>query len=64
LNGGAIPGFLKALTMMEEGTKLEVIIPYELAYGSQGNQNPYTGEMSIEPFQTLIFELELVSIAK
>lgn len=64
LNGGAIPGFLKALSMMEEGSKIEVIIPYELAYGSQGNQNPYTGEMSIEPFQTLIFQLELVSIQK
>lgn len=64
LNGGAIPGFLEALSLMEVGSKAEVIIPYNLAYGEAGNQNPYTGEMSIEPFQTLIFELEIVEIKK
>ncbi len=64
LNGGAIPGFLEALSMMEVGSKAEVVIPYQLAYGESGNQNPYTGEMSIEPFQTLVFELEIVDIVK
>jgi FKBP-type peptidyl-prolyl cis-trans isomerase FklB len=64
LNGGAIPGFLEAISLMEVGSKAEVIIPYEIAYGKQGNQNPYTGEMTIEPYQTLIFELELVDIKK
>ena len=56
--------FLEALSMMEVGSKAEVVIPYQLAYGESGNQNPYTGEMSIEPFQTLVFELEIVDIVK
>jgi FKBP-type peptidyl-prolyl cis-trans isomerase FklB len=64
LNGGAIPGFLEAISMMELGSKAEVIIPYNLAYGKQGNQNPYTGEMTMEPYKTLTFELELVEIQK
>lgn len=64
MNSGAVKGFLEALSLMDVGSKAEVVIPYELAYGKQGMQNPYTGEMMMEPYQTLIFELELVSIKK
>jgi FKBP-type peptidyl-prolyl cis-trans isomerase FklB len=62
MNGGAVKGFLEALSMLDVGAKAEVVIPYELAYGKQGMQNPYSGEMMMEPYKTLIFELELVSI--
>lgn len=64
LNAGAIPGFLEALQMMDEGSEAEVIIPYQLAYGKEGNRNPYTGEMSMEPYQTLVFNLKLVGIKR
>ena len=64
MNGGAVKGFLEALSMMDVGSKAEVVIPYELAYGKQGMQNPYSGEMMMEPYKTLIFELELVGIKK
>lgn len=64
MNGGAVKGFLEALGMMEVGSKAEVILPYDLAYGKQGMQNPYSGEMMMEPYKTLIFEIELVSIKK
>jgi FKBP-type peptidyl-prolyl cis-trans isomerase FklB len=64
MNSGAVKGFLEALSMMDVGSKAEVIIPYDLAYGKQGMQNPYSGEMMMEPYQTLIFDLELVSIKK
>ena len=62
MNGGAVKGFLEALSMLDVGGKAEVVIPFELAYGKQGMQNPYSGEMMMEPYKTLIFELELVSI--
>jgi FKBP-type peptidyl-prolyl cis-trans isomerase FklB len=64
MNAGAIKGFLEALSMMEVGSEAEVIIPYQLAYGKEGNRNPYTGEMQMEPFQTLIFLITLDSIKK
>lgn len=52
-----IKGWTEALTMMPVGSKWELYIPQELAYG--------TREMgTIKPFSTLIFEVELVSIEK
>lgn len=64
LNSGSIPGFLEALKMMDEGSEAEVIVPYQLAYGKEGNRNPYTGEMSMQPYQTLVFNLKLVGIKR
>ena len=52
-----IPGWTEALTMMPVGSKWELFIPQELAYGASA-----TGQ--IKPFSTLIFEVELLSIEK
>ena len=52
-----ISGWTEALTMMPVGSKWELYIPQELAYGSRD-----MGE--IKPFSTLIFEVELLSIEK
>ena len=53
-----IKGWTEALTLMPEGSKWELYIPQELAYGSRA-----TGS-DIKPFSTLIFEVELVEIVK
>ena len=53
-----IKGWTEALTMMPVGSKWELYIPYDLAYGSRA-----TGA-DIKPFSTLIFEVELVGIGK
>ena len=53
-----IKGWTEALTMMPVGSKWELYIPQELAYGSRE-----TGGQ-IKPFSTLIFEVELLSIEK
>ena len=45
-----IKGWTEALTMMPVGSKWELYIPYDLAYGSRD-----TGS-HIKPFSTLIFE--------
>ena len=53
-----IKGWTEALTMMPVGSKWELYIPQELAYGSRE-----TGGQ-IKPFSTLIFEVELLEIEK
>lgn len=53
-----IKGWTEALTMMPVGSKWELYIPQELAYGARE-----TGGQ-IKPFSTLIFEVELISIEK
>jgi FKBP-type peptidyl-prolyl cis-trans isomerase len=50
-----ISGWSVALQNMVEGDKYEVYIPYQLAYGA-------SGQGSIKPYSTLVFEIELVSI--
>ena len=52
-----IKGWTEALTMMPVGSKWELHIPQELAYGSRESGQ-------IKPFSTLIFEVELVGIEK
>ena len=53
---GVIPGWTEALQMMKTGSKWELYIPPDLAYGERG-----AGER-IPPNSALIFEVELLSI--
>ncbi len=50
-----IKGWQEALTMMSVGSKWQLFIPYELAYGDRD-----TGQ--IKPYSALIFDVELVGI--
>lgn len=53
-----IKGWTEALTMMPVGSKWELYIPQELAYGSR------EAGAKIKPFSALVFEVELISIEK
>lgn len=55
---GVIPGWIEALQLMNVGDKFELVIPSDLAYGPGG-----TGPV-IGPNSTLVFEVELLEIAK
>ena len=52
-----IKGWTEALTMMPVGSKWELYIPYDLAYGERDSGK-------IKPFSALIFTVELVEIVK
>jgi peptidylprolyl isomerase len=56
--GGFIEGWLEGMTLLREGDKVRLIIPGNLAYGPEGRPP------SIPPDATLIFDMELVSIAE
>lgn len=53
-----IKGWTEALTMMPVGSKWQLYIPYELAYGDR------TAGPQIKPFSALVFDVELVGIDK
>jgi FKBP-type peptidyl-prolyl cis-trans isomerase len=52
-----ISGWTEGLQLMPVGSKFKFFVPYNLAYGSQG-------QGQIPPFSTLIFEVELLEIVK
>jgi len=53
---GVIAGWIEALTLMPVGSKWELTIPQNLAYGERG------AGASIPPYSTLVFEVELLEI--
>ncbi len=54
---GVIKGWVEALQLMNMGSKWRLYVPENLAYGD----SPHPGG-PIEPYSTLIFDIELVSI--
>ena len=56
--GGVIPGWTEALQLMPVGSKWQLFIPSDLAYGDRG------AGADIGPGETLIFEVELLSIGE
>ena len=60
---GVIKGWTEVLQKMPVGSKWEVYIPQNLAYGIKGiSSDPKKGEYVIPPSSTLIFEIELLEI--
>ncbi|HEY4491808.1 MAG TPA: FKBP-type peptidyl-prolyl cis-trans isomerase, partial [Acidobacteriota bacterium] len=53
---GVIKGWQEALPMMKEGSKWQIYIPAELAYGANGAGN------AIGPNEVLIFDIELLTV--
>ena len=55
--GALIQGWIEAFPLFAEGTKAKLYIPYDLAYGEYGSRD-------IQPYSTLIFDVELIKVKK
>ncbi|MDA3819726.1 MAG: FKBP-type peptidyl-prolyl cis-trans isomerase, partial [Candidatus Delongbacteria bacterium] len=55
---GVIKGWQEGLQLMKTGAKYKFYIPYDLAYGERGARG------AIGPYETLIFEVELLDIVE
>ena len=54
---GVIAGWTEALQLMNVGSKYRLYVPSELAYGERGAGG------AIGPYQTLVFDVELLDVA-
>lgn len=54
---GVVEGWQKAVPEMRKGGRYQLVLPYDLAYGEQGNQG-------IQPFETLTFEMEILDFGE
>ncbi len=52
-----IPGFIEGVWKMKKGGKARLIIPYELAFGTEGSLDGV-----IPPYTTVVYDVEVISI--
>jgi FKBP-type peptidyl-prolyl cis-trans isomerase FklB len=57
-----IAGWKEALKLMPVGSKWQLFVPPQLAYGATGSGLERRGGRRIEPDETLVFEVELLAI--
>lgn len=57
-SGRVVEGFKEALMLMSPGGKMIAVLPSDIAYGDQGAGRRQSGEYSINPGETLVFEIE------
>ncbi|MDX1447261.1 FKBP-type peptidyl-prolyl cis-trans isomerase, partial [Lishizhenia sp.] len=54
---GVVKGWTLGLQNMQVGGKYKLYVPYDLGYGTQGND-------LVPPFETLVFEMEILEIGE
>ncbi|MGW8314311.1 MAG: FKBP-type peptidyl-prolyl cis-trans isomerase [Bacteroidales bacterium] len=57
-----IVGWNLVMPLLREGEKARLLIPYPIAYGVEGKVNQTSGLRAIPPYETLLFEIEVLSV--
>ncbi len=57
-----ITGWDLGLLKLHEGEKARFIIPYPMGYGEAGKEDPSSGLTVIPPYETLLFDMEVISV--
>src|SRR5258707_6012237 len=60
--GQVIAGWDEGIPGMKVGGKRKLIIPPALGYGARGQQDQQSGAYIIPPNETLVFEVEVLSL--
>jgi FKBP-type peptidyl-prolyl cis-trans isomerase len=59
-----IIGWQEGMPLLNKGGKYRLYIPYNLAYGETGMYNPQSKSYDIQPYQSLVFFIELIDHGK
>lgn len=62
--GNVVDGFSTALQNMHPGDRWIIWIPQQMGYGIAGSSNSTPGSVTIKPYSTLIFDLEVIEVVK
>jgi FKBP-type peptidyl-prolyl cis-trans isomerase len=62
--GSVIAGWQEGIPLMKKGGSYKLFLPYHLAYGEQGMFNQQRNTYDISPFQSLVFEIQLLDHGK
>lgn len=61
---GVVQGWQEGMPMMKKGGKYRLYVPFQLAYGDQGMFNPQSNSYDIQPYESLVFYIELLNCGK
>ena len=61
---GVVPGWQEGMPLMKKGGKYKLYLPFQLAYGESGMFNPNTNSYDIQPYESLVFYIELINCGK
>ena len=59
-----VPGWTEGIPLMKKGGKYRLYLPFHLAYGEQGMFNQQTQSYDIQPYESLVFYIELINYGK
>lgn len=59
-----VPGWQEGMPLMNKGGKYKLYLPYNLAYGERGMFNQQTNSYDIQPYESLVFYIELIDYGK
>ncbi len=61
---GVVQGWTEGFPLMQKGGKYKLYVPFHLAYGEQGQFNEQRQAYDIQPYESLVFYIELINFGK